>query len=550
MELFSKLASSRFTHFLLLSILISACDSGSEQSTEEDTGQMLVEQGWEQTLSEEFQHTSFGSKLIPLVWYQHLRTPSGSNIFSSDVTAEIGLIEGKLSTNNKLGLPVGVTIDNDDNGQSWIGLGCAACHTGEVKYNNQSILLNGGQGMVNFTRLEETIIQALEFTLNNEQEFVHFVELSGSSGYSDKGDKLKAQMRERLQYLKYRHQINSSETEYGYGRLDAFGQIFNTVGVELLGIEKNRISPDAPVSYPVLWDASHFDLVQWNASAPNANPGPLVQNITTAIAVYGQMEVLKDHKILGYKSSVNIENLKKIENWLYQLKAPKWPQQLLGKLDEKLLLQGKKVYQSECIQCHAQVAEDKSKYKIKVTTTPVDQVGTDPRMAHNFLNTQMWSGVFEGKRLLWLAGHKIEKKDKAINLVAHAAVGAALHHPLQTVDAALEDYHSVYKSSIDKAPYYYKARPLTGIWSSAPYLHNGSVLTLTELLSPVEERRKDFYVGDRTLDLERIGLISSKGKNRSYFDTRLPGNSNQGHLYGVHLSKQEKQALLEYLKSL
>ena len=129
-------------------------------------------------------------------------------------------------------------------------------------------------------------------------------------------------------------------------------------------------------------------------------------------------------------------------------------------------------------------------------------------------------------------------------------MGALLRHPIEATHAALEDYHAVYKASIDAHPDYYKARPLDGIWSSAPYLHNGSVPTLHDLLLPPEQRPDAFHVGGREFDAERVGLESGPGENRSRFDTREPGNDNGGHEYGTTLSQDQRMDLIEFLKTL
>jgi hypothetical protein len=96
-----------------------------------------------------------------------------------------------------------------------------------------------------------------------------------------------------------------------------------------------------------------------------------------------------------------------------------------------------------------------------------------------------------------------------------------------------------------------KASPLPGIWASGPYLHNGSVPTVYELLSPVEERRKVFWTGGRELDRQRLGLVSDDAPGRFRFDTSLPGNRRTGHLYPPQgLDHDERMAIIEYLKTL
>jgi hypothetical protein len=101
----------------------------------------------------------------------------------------------------------------------------------------------------------------------------------------------------------------------------------------------------------------------------------------------------------------------------------------------------------------------------------------------------------------------------------------------------------------------YLARPLKGIWATAPYLHNGSVPTLFDLLHP-EQRPAKFAVGIREYDPVKIGY-STEVKSGSgqvwIYDTTQPGNSNIGHAgdrFGTTLPEDQKSALLEYLKTI
>lgn len=95
--------------------------------------------------------------------------------------------------------------------------------------------------------------------------------------------------------------------------------------------------------------------------------------------------------------------------------------------------------------------------------------------------------------------------------------------------------------------------PLDGVWLRAPYLHNGSVPTLWNLLQRPESRPAQFRRGYDVYDPKLVGFISSgpqAEKVGTSYDTRLPGNGNQGHLYGTDLSDVDKRALIEYLKTL
>jgi hypothetical protein len=98
----------------------------------------------------------------------------------------------------------------------------------------------------------------------------------------------------------------------------------------------------------------------------------------------------------------------------------------------------------------------------------------------------------------------------------------------------------------------YANMPLDGVWLRAPYLHNGSVPTLRDLLLPPEERPTAFYRGYDVYDLEALGFVSAgpEAEREGFrFETSQRGNGNQGHVYGAGLSEQEVDALLEYLKT-
>ena len=94
--------------------------------------------------------------------------------------------------------------------------------------------------------------------------------------------------------------------------------------------------------------------------------------------------------------------------------------------------------------------------------------------------------------------------------------------------------------------------PLDGLWLRAPYLHNGSVPTLRALLFP-DERPAVFYRSYDVYDWVNVGFISSGAAAEAEgvrFDTSLRGNSNKGHTYGASLPSLDREALLEYLKTL
>lgn len=98
----------------------------------------------------------------------------------------------------------------------------------------------------------------------------------------------------------------------------------------------------------------------------------------------------------------------------------------------------------------------------------------------------------------------------------------------------------------------YANSPLDGIWLRAPYLHNGSVPSLRALLEPPANRPKVFWTGYDVYDYENVGFVTQGPQAMAEgwrYDTALPANGNQGHEYGTRLSPDEKDALIEYLKT-
>jgi hypothetical protein len=117
------------------------------------------------------------------------------------------------------------------------------------------------------------------------------------------------------------------------------------------------------------------------------------------------------------------------------------------------------------------------------------------------------------------------------------------------------------KGLVEENPSGYIAAFLDGIWLRAPYLHNGSVPTLHDLLEPVEKRPKVFYRGYDVYDQANVGFFSCPEPRRTgapcsdeakrigtKYDVSQKGSGNQGHTYGTELSAEEKDTLIEYLK--
>ena len=172
---------------------------------------------------------------------------------------------------------------------------------------------------------------------------------------------------------------------------------------------------------------------------------------------------------------------------------------------------------SSCAGCHALIQRTKP-HRINVVMTPVTELGTDPTMARNATQTAK-SGPLQGSRTYFLVGDRFGPTAVGADLLNHVIVGAILDHPLKSVSAITEDLEDV-KFQLPKPREAYKARPLDGIWATAPYLHNGSVPSLWQLLQPEDQRIKSFYLST-TFDPVNVGFDTAQSPGSFELDTTL-----------------------------
>lgn len=199
-------------------------------------------------------------------------------------------------------------------------------------------------------------------------------------------------------------------------------------------------------------------------------------------------------------TTIDLPRIQRVADWLWELPPPAYPY----KINQSLAATGERLFQNSCATCHAFGGSQTG------TVVPIAEIGTD--------------------------SHRLD---------------SYTYETLSNQNTLYAGYPWRFKN-FRKTDGYANA-PLDGIWLRAPYLHNGSVPTLRDLLEVPENRPKEFYRGDDVFDKEKVGFVSNLEENGNKyfkFDTTLPGNSNSGHLYGTDLSPEEKDALVEYMKKL
>jgi hypothetical protein len=429
-------------------------------------------------------------------------------------------------------------------------------------------------------------------------------------------------------YLGHQGFVDTSKHLYpvedGYGRTDALGRIANNVYATHLN-PKNYKPGDAPVSYPALWNTWKFNWVQYTASVAQ----PMARNIGESLGVGAEFSLVDAYKnpvdtAQGLATSTQVANLDKIERTLQKLQPPTWPEDLFGTIDHDKADAGKKLFAVYCLKCHGPhiATEDQKQIDAPlkasvldhwcIPTLPLQEIGTDPTTALNFVrNTyDLTDTGIKADQIRALIGSYYKQQyarllqygtpeQKAslarktadqyaaeqLGPIDMSAVsnGAGLNYLIALFrqqayrEMDVKDEHAVAvldgygQLDLPQVLPAYRVKPLAGMWATAPFLHNGSVPNLYELLLPADRRSKTFYMKSRTFDPVKVGLVTDPDDPGAFlFDTTIPGNSNVGHefragyqprsgppgkdgpfAYGVigpELTDEQRWQIIEYLK--
>jgi hypothetical protein len=544
--------------------------------------------GWAPSQAEWFHHASQGTRILPYNWFINLEQPT---VYPSGKLVEGGYLErfgflpsephgthdehGRPTGMNPDGLlPIGFAIEkhfdapyaNPPSSGPVVGLTCAACHTGRITYKvgnvTKGILIEGGSAMINLAEFQEALGRALWLTVNFSTRFDRFARgVLGEKPKPGEKEQLKKDLawflNVGLESKEYARAHKLTGTVGGFGRTDALGLIGNRVFVAL-GNE-NLIVPDAPVNFPPLWDTAWFDWVQYNASIRM----PMVRNIGEALGV-GAPVNLDERKGPLFASTVNVRNLHLMEDQLggraelTGLRSPKWNETGLAELyplDRAWVDRGATLYTKYCQHCHlppmheleADVRRPEPKYKevwitdprskkriLRLTKCDLREIGTDPNQAMNLYRRV---AVFREKTVpardgLYAVTEFIRRdKYRSLQPGGLSCAEAELYDRFRIVPEVTDDdiLHGKGIDAVLVANPQYKARPLDGIWATPPFLHNGSVPNLYQMLLPVAKRDRTFYLGSTVYDPVHAGFETGEFPGGFLLDTSLPGNSNDGH---------------------
>ena len=561
-----------------------------------------LEQNWTEDERHWFHHASQGTNtlVIPPEWFMALRRPKLSyfeevgKLSAPDYLSGFGFIPSEQSAYNPYGLPVGFVVDENfidpQTGEKRKALGftCAACHTGQMIYNGVNVRIDGGTANVDLARLDKAVGISLALTNWFPWRFEKFADdIVGPDASKEERAALRKELADFIAEQAASLAVDDSEegrkddVAEGFARLDALNRIGNQVFAKTAGKPDNEVPTDAPVNFPHIWSTSWFDWVQYDGSIMQ----PIVRNAGEALGV-GAGVMLTGPADKQFQSTVPVANMERIELLLAGTEAPytakrftglaspEWPEDVFGSIDRDLAGKGETLYRENCQMCHqapvsspeffessrwynisfADGTETTQKY-LSVSLLPQEVVGTDPTQT----------------RIL---------SERTIDTTGIAIPGAGPAQPFGEALAAVvqNTVNYWYDSQTPPTPpevrermngdrpnnlntrETYKARPLNGIWATAPFLHNGSVPTLYHMLVPQAERPAVIYLGSLEFDPKHVGYVWEEVEGASKVDTSETGNLNIGHEFrdapigtegviGRLLTDEERWAIIEFLKT-
>ncbi len=395
-------------------------------------------------------------------------------------------------------LPIGVSKRRFQ-GMDRVFLNCAVCHAGSVRDTPTSApryilgMPSNTVDLEGFQRFLSAVALDRDFT---GDRLAPYIKKMGTDDWLNRtliryiGVDL---MRDQLITLKAMFTFMDDEPVFGPGRFDTF----NPPKV-LLNFRMDNL-PDAEkvgvCNFPSIWYQRKREGMElhWDGNNTSTNE----RNRSAAFGT-GALPPTLDRP-----------SIERTENWLLDAAPLAYPYPI----DQALVAKGKPVYAEYCARCHGASGTDFSGDLVG-KVTPIDLIQTDR--------------------------HRLDSYSYVL-CVNQSQLYAAYPSERFTHFRKTNGYAN---------------QPLDGIWLRAPYLHNGSVPSLRALLEPAAKRPATFFRGYDVYNPKDVGFVSDVGKEgaRAYFafDTTLPGNGNAGHegkVYGTELSDDDKQALIEYLKT-
>ncbi|HEY4284739.1 MAG TPA: hypothetical protein VGM62_16885 [Chthoniobacterales bacterium] len=249
----------------------------------------------------------------------------------------------------------------------------------------------------------------------------------------------------------------------------------------------NAPQPYSPIKFGLVWNVDKRTWVHWDGNTRS----PLARNLLASLGLGAPMH--------GKHADLVFADVKRQTDLSENIRPPQYP----FSIDRAAGKRGEPLFNNNCNSCHGGPESDKRLYA-------VTEVGTDPHRAEMFSQK----------------------------------LAADFNKFLAELEAA--GYAPPKEFGVRSTGKYWAAT-LNGVWARSPYLHNGSVRTMQELLTSPAQRAKSFHRGSREYDEEALGYTD---EGAYVLDTTASGNANSGHDYGTKLADNDKRDLIEYLKTL
>lgn len=388
-----------------------------------------------------------------------------------------------------------------------VGMNCAICHAGSIRATPESprqIVLGMPSNTVNLQAYFQFLFKCSEDSRFTVEAVMERIQAKGGLDWYERTfypmvirqfkEKITAQ-KTKVAYWKQTDKF----PRFGPGRIDTFNS------VKVLAVDMPVGDAVGTNDFPSVWNQRPRRelLMHWDGNNDKVEE----RNISAAIGVGVQAPNAVHPEI---KSTLDVPSMNRIAEWITDLPPPPFPE---SKIDKTKLPRGEQVFRQTCYSCHG-MERDRVHFgdrlgKVVPLTDPM--LRTDPHRLNSFT--------------------------------------PELSNAMNTIGIGYPWRFSHFRKTDG-----YANSPLDGIWLRGPYLHNGSVPTLRDLLRKPEDRPKTFHRGNDVYDWVNVGFDSTTAAEgaRMFFliDTTLPGNGNGGHTYGTSLSEEDKNALLEYLKTL
>ena len=426
---------------------------------------------------------------------------------------------GLLYDSDRAELPIGMSR-RVVSGVERVWLNCAVCHVGtlRVALTDQPALLYGAPA--NNLRLFDLIKFFVKagndprFTADNLIAAIEGPEVNAHLGIAGRlvyRHVVFPRVQAALQHLAQQLAFLDRQADWGPGRVDTFNPYkaiqFN---FPMDAAHVSDVALNGAADFPAIWQQRPRDGMHLHWDGNNTSVDE--RNLSAALGA-GVTPV-----------TVDIAAIHRVRNWIWQLPAPAFP--LPAAIDRAKSERGAELFAGHCAACHGMKSAsdaydyDTNHYPRLGQIEPLASIGTD--------------------RGRWAS---YTQDFAAAQNMLYAGYPWRFTHFSKTAG--------------------YADQPLDGIWARSPYLHNGSVPTLRDLLEPSACRPSApcrpavWYRGADIYDPVRAGY---RADGYGYdpgalfrYDTSVPGNGNAGHegpAYGTTLPAADKDALVEYMKTL